>query len=200
MKDEARGGVGISYRIRIVRKVVDKLHLQAVRDFAPKSRWESAGVSTLLFNLREALFRNEEVGDGEELRVICSEVSERGDVETLAIGDEKTHIGDCVLVFFICSGVEIKNGLLKILVGLRDVRKRRKRLPNVGYIEIKIARRVCLLLGVVCNVGGVEMELELGEKALEFAWLFWVENRRGAIPTRWHASSHDQIKARGRIK
>ena len=80
MKNEACGGIDVSDRIRIVGKVVDKLHLQAVRDFAPKSRWESAGVSVFLFNFREALFRNEEVGDGEEMRMVISEVGERVEI------------------------------------------------------------------------------------------------------------------------
>ena len=200
MEDEACGCVDVRDRIRIIGKVVDKLHLQAVRDFAPKSRWESAGISALLFDLREAMFRNEEFGDGEELRVVFGEVGERVNIETLAIGDEKIHIGDCVSVFVICGGVNIKNGLLKILVGLRGVRKRRERLPDFCYIEFRVARCMVLLLGVVHNVSGVEMVLEHGEKTLEFTGHSWVEGRRGAIATRWHASSHDGIKAQSKEK
>ena len=40
----------------IVGKVINKLHLQALRNFVSKSRWESAGVSALLFDFREAVF------------------------------------------------------------------------------------------------------------------------------------------------
>ena len=132
--------------------------------------------------------------------MISNEVSERGDVETLAIGVEKFKIGDGLSVLVICAGVIFKNGLLKILVGLRGVRKRRERLPDFCYIEFRVARCMVLLLGVVPNVSGVEMVLELGEKALEFTGLSWVEGRCGAITTRRHTSSHEGIKARSEQK
>ncbi len=35
---------------------------------------------------------------------------------------------------------------------------------------LHIARRVLFLLGVVRDIGGVEMILKLGEKSLELAW------------------------------
>ena len=56
MKDEACGVVDVRDRIQIVGMMVNKLHLQALRNFVSKSRWESAGVSTLLFDFREAVF------------------------------------------------------------------------------------------------------------------------------------------------
>ncbi len=118
MKNEACGCVDVGDRIRIVGIMVDKLQLQAVRDFTPKSRWKSAGIETLLFDLREAVFRNKKAGNGEEARVVFGEVSERGDVETLAIGDETIEVGNGVSVFVVCGGVELENGSTKIVVGL----------------------------------------------------------------------------------
>ena len=72
----------------------------------------------MLFDLREAVFRNKEICNCKEARVVIGEIAERSDVETQAIGDEKIEVGNGVPVFIVRGGVELENGGAEIIVGL----------------------------------------------------------------------------------
>ncbi len=64
------------------------------------------------------MFRNEKAGYSEEVGVVIGEVGERGNIDTLAIGDERIEVGDGVSVFVVCGGVELENGGAEIVVWL----------------------------------------------------------------------------------
>ena len=56
--------------------MIRKFELESVANSTPKLQWEGTGEGMALFGGSEVVFRDKECGDGDEIFVILSQVSE----------------------------------------------------------------------------------------------------------------------------